>query len=358
MTISLCMIVKNEESILRRCLNSVADAVDEIIIVDTGSTDATRDIAAEFTDKVLEFTWIEDFSAARNFAFDQATMDYQMWLDADDVLRPEERNKLIALKEVLSPNTDMVTMRYNTNFDENGNPILTSIRERLLKRTSGFRWQDPVHECIPLSGSIYPSDITIDHRKEKQEGVSYRNLRIYEALENSGKSLTPRQLYYFARELRDHGQLPKAVFYFEKFLNTEQGWEEDIIATCHALGIIYRVLGEEEKSINILLRAFRYSGPRAEICSEIAYYFKIKGRYKEAIAWFSTAANLIQPDFVGFLLRDYWGYIPNIEMCVCYYQLGDIEKAEHYNHLAGTFKKGSKAVMDNEALFTLQKQAV
>ena len=67
-TISLCMIVKNEERVLKRCLDSVRDLVDEIIIVDTGSTDATKRIAAGYTDKIYDFTWNDDFSAARNFA--------------------------------------------------------------------------------------------------------------------------------------------------------------------------------------------------------------------------------------------------------------------------------------------------
>lgn len=68
-TISLCMIVKNEERVLKRCLDSVRDLVDEIIIVDTGSTDATKRIAAGYTDKIYDLTWNDDFSAARNLHF-------------------------------------------------------------------------------------------------------------------------------------------------------------------------------------------------------------------------------------------------------------------------------------------------
>ena len=85
-TVSLCMIVRNEEDVLGRCLESVKDIVDEIIIVDTGSTDKTKEIAGRFTNAVYDFPWIDDFSAARNFSFSKATMDYQMWLDADDVI--------------------------------------------------------------------------------------------------------------------------------------------------------------------------------------------------------------------------------------------------------------------------------
>ena len=85
-TISLCMIVKNEENVLERCLNSVREFVDEIIIVDTGSIDSTRDIARKYTDKIYSFEWIHDFSAARNESIGYATSDYILVLDADEYL--------------------------------------------------------------------------------------------------------------------------------------------------------------------------------------------------------------------------------------------------------------------------------
>jgi glycosyltransferase involved in cell wall biosynthesis len=84
--VSLTMIVKNEERNLSHCLESVRGVFDEIIIVDTGSTDGTKAIAREFGAKVLDFPWIDDFSAARNVALTHATGDYAFWLDADDVI--------------------------------------------------------------------------------------------------------------------------------------------------------------------------------------------------------------------------------------------------------------------------------
>ena len=114
------MIVKDEEDVLARCLKSVSPAVDEIIIVDTGSTDSTKKIASAFTDNVYDFKWRDDFSAARNFAFSKATCQYLMWLDADDVISPENLNKLISLKQTLSPDTDMVYMKYDVAFDNGG----------------------------------------------------------------------------------------------------------------------------------------------------------------------------------------------------------------------------------------------
>ena len=89
-SITLCMIVKNEQSILERCLISYAGTYDELIIVDTGSTDSTKDIAHKYTDKVYDYKWCDDFAAARNYAFSLASCDYIFSADADEIL--DERN--------------------------------------------------------------------------------------------------------------------------------------------------------------------------------------------------------------------------------------------------------------------------
>ena len=109
-TISLCMIVKNEEQVLARCLDSVADLVDEMIIVDTGSSDATKEIASRYTDQVYDFAWQDDFAAARNFSFSKATKDYIYVPDADEVLDEENREAFRQLKQVLLPEVEIVQM--------------------------------------------------------------------------------------------------------------------------------------------------------------------------------------------------------------------------------------------------------
>ena len=95
------MIVRDEEENLPNCLGSVRGVFDEIVVVDTGSVDRTREIAREHGAKVVEFAWIDDFAAARNVALEHATGDYAFWLDADDVIEPNQREKLIALLEGL-----------------------------------------------------------------------------------------------------------------------------------------------------------------------------------------------------------------------------------------------------------------
>ena len=84
--VSLCMIVRNEERNLPSCLAGVAELVDEIIVVDTGSTDGTKEQAAKWDAKVFDFPWVDDFSAARNESLRHATGDWILWLDADDRL--------------------------------------------------------------------------------------------------------------------------------------------------------------------------------------------------------------------------------------------------------------------------------
>ena len=351
-TISLCMIVKNEEAVLARCLDSIKDAVEEIIIVDTGSTDDTKNIALKYTSKVYDFEWIQDFSAARNEAFSKATCDYQMWLDADDVFPKDSAMQLLELKKTLDPTTDIVTMKYHTHFDEHGNPIHVSTRERLLKREKGYIWQDPVHECIPLMGKVMYSDIEVHHKKIKHESGSTRNLDIYRNLEKSGKPFTPRQLYYYARELKDHGIWADAASTFEKFLNTKKGWVEDNIATCYNLSACYRMIGHEEKILPILLKSFEYDAPRAETCCEIGYYYKRTHQYAVALKWFQVAANLELPNTAGFILQDYWGYIPNIECCVCHCNLGDYKRAKISNECAAKFKPDAAAIEINRTFLS------
>ena len=107
-TISLCMIVKNEEAVLARCLDSIADLMDEIIIVDTGSTDHTKEIAAKYTSQVYDFKWTSDFSAARNFSFSKANMDYIYAADADEILDDFNHERFLRLKNALLPEIEIV----------------------------------------------------------------------------------------------------------------------------------------------------------------------------------------------------------------------------------------------------------
>lgn len=350
-TISLCMIVKNEENILARCLNSVKDLVDEIIIIDTGSTDNTKEIAKKFTDKVFDFNWINDFSSARNYSFSKATMDYILWLDADDVILPEDQVKFKYLKQYLNPTVDVVMMKYNVGFDENGNVTFSYFRERLLKRINSYCWKEPVHELIELWGYVNNADISITHKKEKSSELD-RNIDIYENLLSTGHDLSLRGMYYYARELFSHENYNKAIEYFNKFLDNEDGWVEDKIGACYKLSLCYKNINDNKNALKSLLRSFEYDTPRAEACCELGQYYLNLSDYNKSIFWYKLATNLEMPtDYWGFRLHDCWGYLPNIQLCVCYDKLGNINEAMKYNDLAGKYNPNSTAVEYNKKYF-------
>jgi glycosyltransferase involved in cell wall biosynthesis len=91
MEISLCMIIKDEQEVLDRCLSSFKDVVDEIIIVDTGSNDDSLKIASKYTNKIYQYKWNNDFASARNYSISKATKEYFMWVDADDYIKQSNK---------------------------------------------------------------------------------------------------------------------------------------------------------------------------------------------------------------------------------------------------------------------------
>lgn len=350
-SISLCMIVKNEELTLERCLKCVKDIVDEIIIVDTGSTDKTKEIAYKFTEKVYDFEWCDDFSKARNYSFSKATKDYIMWLDADDVILEKDCIKLKYLKENFDKNIDIVMLKYDLNLDSNGTPALSYYRERILKREKNYQWKSPIHEVIELKGNILRKEISITHKKEKSHDPK-RNLKIFEKMIENGISLDPRQTFYYARELYYNEDYEKSLKYFNTFLNDENGWIENKISACLDLYYLYIKINDENNALNSLFRSFKFDIPRAEICCNIANYFVKKNNFNVAIYWYKEASTKIfDLSKGGFYIKDYYDYVPYIGLCVCYDKLGEYEIANYYNELAGKIKPNDKAYIHNFKYF-------
>ncbi len=350
-SVSLCMIVKNEEDVLERCLKSVADLVDEIILVDTGSTDRTREIAARFTDQVFDFPWQDDFSAARNESFSHASMDYCMWLDADDILLEADQKAFLALKETLEPTVSVVMAPYHTGFDESGHVTFSYYRERLIKNRAGMVWAGAVHEAVSPAGKIQYADFAVTHRKVHPSDPD-RNLRIYQAQLAAGKELDPRQQFYYGRELYYHRRWKEALEVFEQFLKEGRGWVENNIDACCHCAYCHRELGHDQAALTALFRSFLYDRPRAEICCEIGLWFFQREQYQQAAYWYALALTCSRDDRRGgFVSPDCYGYLPCIQLCVCYSRLGDQKRTEAFNELAATYKPDSPAVLHNRALF-------
>ena len=349
MTLGLCMIVKNEEATLARCLESVRGIFDQIVIADTGSKDKTRAIARRYTDKLLFFRWRDDFAAARNFAFSQMTTDYIMWLDADDVVEKKDYAALLELKKRLG-GADIYMLPYCAEADEYGNIPLLYYRERIVRRGFGS-WEGAVHEAIPLAGRIEYADAAVTHKKPHGREHTCRNLLLYARLFARGTMPNERQKFYFARELQDNGLYDTAATVYEAFLHGN-GWAEDKICACRGLAACLKAAGRRKKRLEALFSSFAYAPPRSEVCCDIGDFFREENKFGEAIFWYKLALNVRRDAHTGgFMLPDYGGFIPCLQLAVCYDRLHNYPRAEYYNELAGKIHPHDKSYLYNKRYF-------
>ena len=336
-SISVCMIVKNEEKVLARCLDSIKDLVDEIIIVDTGSVDNTKKIAAEYTDKIYDFPWIDDFSAARNFSFSLATKDYIYAADADEVLDETNRQRFLLLKQNLLPEIEIVQMMYdnqllfNTTYNFN-----LEYRPKLYKRLRTFHWVEPVHENVVLQPIIYDSDIVIQHLPiSNHAGLDFR---IYKKTIKEEGKLSGRLYQMYARELFIAGgddDFLEAMDYFQNFADLEECSERErkiyecILVKC------YFIKKDIARLMKYSLHNIADGKGSSEVCYLLGEYFKEIRDYKEATIWFYNAAYETECE----LNIHYGGDYPLQQLAECYYKLGNMEQGDAFTDLAKDWKQ-------------------
>lgn len=348
-SISLCMIVKNEEDVIGRCLASVKDLVDEINIIDTGSTDNTKEIVKQFTDRIFDFEWINHFAAARNFSFQQATKEYILWLDADDVLLEEDQEKFKVLKEALTLDIDAVSMNYNLSFDNEGNVSSLLSRYRLVRRDNQFQWIGAVHEYLEVGGNLLDSNIAVSHLPLSHDHT--RNITIYKQLVESGEPLSPRDTFYYANELLDHGQFEDAIFYYEMFLTSKLGWVEDNIRACFKLADCYSHLNDTENNLSSIFRSFEYDIPRPEACCRLGFHFMEQVKNYEAIFWYEQALLIKQNLNAPFQNKTFTTWLPHLQLCVLFDRLQQYETANSHNELARSFLPNDERILHNKTYF-------
>ncbi len=240
-SISLCMIVKDEENSLGECLNSVKGIADEIIVVDTGSTDNTKNIAKKFTDKIFDFKWNNDFSEARNFSINKAAKDWILFLDADEVISKEDAVKIkVLVDDKKSGDIDgfaMLQRNYTDDAKLAGWKPAEQCQEskgymgyfisplvRLFRNNKEFYFQYPVHEIIEKSiieknGKLSMTQIPIHHYGYAHEGTVFEKLNKYLEIgeeEIKGNPNDPKPYFEVARIHRRLHDLDKALGYFKK----------------------------------------------------------------------------------------------------------------------------------------------
>ncbi len=182
--VSLTMIVRDEENNLGRCLESVRDLFNEVVVLDTGSRDRTIEIARSFGARVFDFVWVDDFAAARNAALARAKSDYAFWLDADDLIEPPQRAKLEELLGQLRTGGPMPAFVVRCACDPGpdgagGDTVVDHIR--LFPLIEGVRWTYRMHEQIlpALKRAGIPvewTDITVRHTGYADRALRFRKL--------------------------------------------------------------------------------------------------------------------------------------------------------------------------------------
>lgn len=348
-TLSLCMIVKDEETVLPRCLKSVQGLFDEIVVIDTGSKDHTREIARAFGAFVYDLPWRDDFSATRNFSFSKATSDYLFWMDADDVLPPPSRERFPDLRAFLEEERpDTLFLPYECMGQDNA-PSLVFRRERVLRRCPMAHWVGRVHECIVPFGkqSFYP--LPVRHLgSEKERGE--RNLRIYEQWEKE-EPLSPRDAFYFGRELYYHRRYEEAAARLEGMLKSD-GWYVNKIEACKVLALCYEAQGLPEQALSVLFQSFLFGEPRASVCCELGRLLQSQNRLKEAVFWFEAALSCRDHSEEGdFETPDSRALTPLLSLVCCYDALGEKERALAFHRRTEELFPLNPAVIHNRAYF-------
>lgn len=354
-TISLCLIVKNEEDVVERCIKSVIEAVDEIIIVDTGSIDDTKKIVKNLGGILFDFKWRDDFSAARNYAFSKATKEYILWLDADDVIPEQSLNKLIKLKNNFDNSINYVTMNYILAQDPYGNTTCSLRRNRLVKRECNFRWIGEVHEYLEVISPGINVDIDVIHKKEKK--INDRNLKIFQKMIDNKKILSDREIFYYGNELYNNNLIDEAISQYIKFLQLESGWVEDKKTACRNLAQCYILKEDKDNALRAAFKSFEFDTPRADFCCIIGDILMEREAVDAAVFWYEVAAKWAPPEgYLAVMESAYYTWIPHLQLCVAYFKKGDLEKSMYHNEEAGKYIPYNPKIDFNRNIFQKIKE--
>ncbi|HEX7378432.1 MAG TPA: glycosyltransferase [Pirellulales bacterium] len=271
--ISLTMIVRNEEADLPACLESAADLVEDIVVVDTGSTDATKTVARRFGARLIDFPWRDDFAAARNEALKHATGDWVFWLDADDRLDEDNRTRFRALARRLTDELAVWLFQcVNVSAGEGG--AATSLEQgRLFRRDPRVWWQYRVHEQIVpaierLGGVTHRGDVVVRHvgytdpatRRAKLQ----RDLRLL-TLDDAERPNDPLTLFHLGWTQSQLGDAAAAVTALERCRQVAPP-NLAIVARLHALLVRnLRQIGQPQAAFDACQRALPQFPDHAEL---------------------------------------------------------------------------------------------
>lgn len=297
--ISYCIIVKNEP-LLENCLLSIRDHVEEIVIIDTGSTDGTSiEIAKKYADIFESYSGcndenglISDFANARQKSFDLATQQWVGWLDADDELQGAEN--LLQLTNHYQDDNTILMLPYEYAYNEFGECICLHYRERLVRNKNKFHWVNPVHEVLVPNKDVQPQfhieeTVVYKHKRQFSNKVPEpgRNLRILRKYYEKVGDTDARQLYYLGLECYNAGLVAEAEAHFIKYIDIS-GWDDERAMACMKLIEIYQSRGDYESGVKWAFKIVALKETWSEgyfALGKMFYFLALKADVNERRHW-------------------------------------------------------------------------
>ncbi len=311
--ISVCMIVRNESANLRACLESLGDLASETIVVDTGSTDGTPEIARSMGARVYSFDWIDDFAAARNESLSHATGEWVFWLDADDRLTPE------AVGQLKQAANSGLADAYNclvTSIEPDGR-LNTVEHVRMFRNGLGIRFEGAIHEKVTLDLArlglcLASTDIVVNHTGySSAEAIREKSRRNLSVIERE-LELHPEQvelLFYRGHSLANLGRLDESLASMRQYLlcTSPQRWfgYRRFLAYSSSLAIL-DIQEKRAQFEELLTRALAEFPGHPHFQFLLARMRLLKGRPREALDLLSAVHSAIGRPVRGQRPPDAW----------------------------------------------------
>lgn len=331
-SVTLNMIVKNEAHHLDRLYESIKDAVDEWVVVDTGSTDGTLEKLKQYGATVHLFDWVHDFSAARNYALSKVKTDYFIWMDGDDSL--QGKDQFIEFRDNIMESCDLWLATYDYAQNAEGKPVCSFVRERVAK-TKRAEWKYFLHEGLNLKGGGSVQNAStwrIQHHRtlDDIESDRGRNLRVFE---HNKDKVDARMTYYWGKELFEAGRKKEAL---SKLLqaNSDPSLEhhDRVMALQYAA---YILIGDEKytECIDICHSGMLLEPQRAEFYVLKGDCYLKMGQIHNSIPAHQAAKHCHMQrnnHFAGLIFHHEQAYTthPRNQLARAYVHLGEYEKAK------------------------------
>jgi glycosyltransferase involved in cell wall biosynthesis len=333
--VSLTMIVRNEEDNLPACLTSAEGLFDEIVVVDTGSTDRTAEIARSFGARVFDFVWVDDFAAARNAALARATGDYAFWLDADDRLEPPQRERLKALLDGLRAADAAYVVRCSCDPDPRGGGATVVDHVRLFPVREDVRWGYAVHEQIlpALRRAGVPvrwSDVVVRHVGYNDPALRRRKLLRDRAILEAELAERPDDPFVLfnlgnvAMEVED----PRAALEYLRRSLAGSAPSDSIVRKLHALiARAHQVLGEPEAALAACGAGLADEPDDAELLFRKAVLHRNRGEPAEAESCWRRVLTLRRPEKFASVDEGIYGHLTRRNLAALAAERGDRAEA-------------------------------